>query len=297
MKVQYSLGLIFILSFHLCFSQPASFTVSTDKQKIIIGEPFDVILKAIISKKDTSRWITIDTFSHFEILNKAKVDTQLSSENFILSQKITLTSWDSGKWPIPSLAFSKTQKSKPIVIDVTFSPSPFNAEQDYHDIKDILEVPKPEKNVWYWYLIGAILLLLLFLLLFPSKKKKKEDEIKKPDENIYKTSLLRLDKLKESNLGDPKIYYTELIDIFRDYLHKRKGIQSFSKTTDDLAIQIHDLQLQVSKQQYLFQTLRLSDLVKFARYQPSTTEQIESLEIIRQNIIDIEHTNNVVRVV
>ncbi len=287
MKVQYYLVLIFILSFNLCFSQISSFTASTDKQKIIIGEPFDLTLKATIPKKDSVKWLTIDTFSHFEILSKAKVDTQLNNETFILQQKFTLTSWDSGKWPIPSIIFSKTKKSKPIVIDVSFSP--FDANQDYHDIKDILEVPKPEKNLWYWYLIGAVLLLLLFLLLFPSKKKKKADEVKKPDENIYKTSLLRLDKLKKANLVDPKIFYTELIDIFRDYLHKRKSIQSFSKTTDDLAVQISDLQLQVNKQQVLLQTLRLSDLVKFAGYKSSASEQIESLEIIRQNIIDLEN--------
>lgn len=290
MKIQDYPLLILLLCFHSGFSQPTGFAASTDKQKIVIGEPFDLTLKATISKKDNVQWLTIDTFPHFEILNKAKIDTQINNEAFILQQIITLTSWDSGKWPIPSIVFSKTQKSKPIVIDVAFSPSPFNANQDYHDIKDILEVPKPGRDVWYWYLIGAILLLLLFLLLFPSKKKKKEDGVIKPDENIYRTSLLRLEKLKESNTADVKIYYTELIDIFRDYLHKRKGIQSFSKTTDDLAIQVSNLQ-QVNNQQLLLQTLRLSDLVKFARFQPPASEQKGSLEIIRQSIIDIENIN------
>ncbi len=287
MKVQYYLVLFSLLSFHLSFSQTTFFSAVTNKEKIVIGEPFELTLKATISK-NTLHWIIIDTFPHFEILNKAKIDTQINKETYILEQKITLTSWDSGKWPIPSIVFSKTQKSKPIVIDVAFSPSPFNTEQDYHDIKDILEVPKPQKDVWYWYLIGAILLLLLFFLLFPSKKKKKEDAAKKPDENIYKASLLRLDRLKTDNISDAKIYYTELIDIFRDYLHKRKGIQSFSKTTDDLAIQISNLQ-QVNNPQLLFQTLRLSDLVKFARFQPSPSEQKESWEIIRQSIIEIEN--------
>ncbi|MFN2438950.1 MAG: BatD family protein [Chitinophagaceae bacterium] len=286
MKVQYYLLLCFLLNFQLSIAQPASFSVSTDKQKIIIGEPFELALTATVPKKDAIPWLTIDSFSHFEILNTAKVDTQVNNESFILHQKITLTSWDSGKWQIPSIVFSKTQKSKPIVIDVSFSPSPFNPEQDYHDVKDILEIAKPEKTVWYWYLIAAILLLLLILLLFPRQKKKKEDAVKKPDENIYKISLLRLDKLRESNMADSKIFYTELIDIFRDYLHKRKDIQSFSKTTDDLAIQISNL---TPNQHALFQTLRLSDLVKFARFQPSTFEQDDSLKIIRQSIINIEN--------
>jgi len=286
MKVQYYQVLFSLLSFYTSFSQPSSFSVSTGKEKIVIGEPFDLTLKATISKKDNIQWLIIDTFPHFEILNTAKVDTQINNEVFILQQKITLTSWDSGKWPIPSFVFSKTKKSKPIAIDVSFSP--FNREQDYHDIKDILEVPKPERDVWYWYVFGAILLLLLFLLLFPSKKKNKDEEVEKPDGNIYKTSLLRLDKLRAVNTSDPKVYYTELIDIFRDYLHKRKGIQSFSKTTDDLAIQISNLQ-QVNNPQLLFQTLRLSDLVKFARFQPSPSEQKESWEIIRQSIIEIEN--------
>ena len=286
MKVQYYLLVFFLLSFYSSFAQPTSFSVSTDKEKIVIGEPFDLTFKATISKKDTVQWLTIDSLHHFEILNKAKIDTQINNDVYIFEQKITLTSWDSGKWPIPTIIFSKNKKLKPIVIDVSFSS--FNPAQDYHDVKDILEVQKPGKAVWHWYLIGAVLLLLLFFLLFPSKKKKKEEEVLKPDENIYKTSLLRLDKLKEANDPHPKIYYTELIDIFRDYLYKRKGIQSFSKTTDDLAIQVSDLQ-QVNNQKLLLQALRLSDLVKFARFQPAISEQKESLEIIRESIIDIEN--------
>ncbi len=132
MKAQYYLTLFFLLSFLTGFSQTTSFSANTDKQKIVIGEPFDLTLKATIATKDKIQWLAIDSIPHFEILNKAKIDTQVNNEVFILQQKIILTSWDSGKWPIPSFAFSKTIKSKPIVIDVSFSP--FNPEQDYHDI-------------------------------------------------------------------------------------------------------------------------------------------------------------------
>ena len=86
----------------------------------------------------------------------------------------------------------------------------------------------------------------------------------------------------------PKLLYTELVSIFRDYLAKRKNIQSHSKTTDDLSIQIAALQLPIEMYQPLVQTLRLSDLVKFAQFKPGKNEEQDSIETIKQSIIAIE---------
>ncbi|MFL5773375.1 MAG: hypothetical protein ACJ75F_09470, partial [Flavisolibacter sp.] len=64
--------------------------------------------------------------------------------------------------------------------------------------------------------------------------------------------------------------------------------QSFSKTTDDLAAQMKNLQLDETIQNPLHQSLRLSDMVKFARYKPDKSEQQQSVEIIRDSITQIE---------
>jgi hypothetical protein len=86
--------------------------------------------------------------------------------------------------------------------------------------------------------------------------------------------------------------YTSLIDIFRNYLLQKKDIHSFSKTTDDLARQLGELRLNGSDQ--LIQVLQRSDMVKFARYQPMTTENEQAIEVIKKNIISIENSSNAV---
>jgi LPXTG-motif cell wall-anchored protein len=261
---------------------------STDKSKVLLGEQFDLVIGARFTTETNLSFFTIDSLQHFEIVQKSKVDTERTGKNTVLTQKITLLSFDSGRWQIPALSLPVTQlKTKPISIDVVFT-SPFDPKQDYHDVKEILSVKKPIESNWYWYLIGAILLLLLFILLFPRKKKDaKENRL---DANAYKTAITDLQKLKKEDLAekDVKTFYVRMVDIFRRYLHAGKGLQSFSKTTDDLALQVMNLDLPMEPYNELVQVLRLSDAVKYAKFTPSHKENNDALDIIRESIDTIE---------
>jgi hypothetical protein len=127
------------------------------------------------------------------------------------------------------------------------------------------------------------------MLFFPPSNEKK-GKLEKHLEDPFKVSMELIGKLRSSD--EPKILYTSLIDIFRNYLHQKKSIQSFSKTTDDLARQLNDLKLNGSDQ--LLQVLQRSDMVKFARYQPMFTENEQAIEVIKKNIISIENSTNAV---
>src|SRR5438067_6122774 len=96
----------------------------------------------------------------------------------------------------------------------------------------------------------------------------------------------QLEQLQKNKTDDVKQYYTDLINIFRGYLKGAKGMQSFSKTTDDLSIQLQALKIPEYNQ--LVQSLRLSDLVKFAKYQPEANMNAEAFNIIKQSITTIE---------
>ena len=137
-------------------------------------------------------------------------------------------------------------------------------------------------------MIGAILLLLLFILLFPKRKKAPSEQA--IDANAYRIAISDLQKLKKEDLAekDAKTYYVRLIDILRKYLHSGKGIQTFSVTTDDLALQIKTLYLPSETYNYLVQTLRLSDGVKFAKFSPTREENDHALDVIRKSIDAIE---------
>ena len=266
---------------------PPPVIASTDKSKVLLGEQFDLVLGARFTKETDLVFFPVDSLPHFEIVQKSKIDTERTDENIVLTQRIKLISFDSGHWQIPALSLPGTQlKTKPITIDVVFS-SPFDPKQDYHDVKDILSVKKPVDSNWYWYLIGAVLLLLLFILLFPRKKKPKETLL---DANAYRIAITELQKLKKEELAekDVKAFYVRLVDVFRKYLQAGKGLQSFSKTTDDLSLLILNVNLTSDRYNELVQTLRLSDAVKYAKFIPSTEENNQALETIRRSIEAIE---------
>jgi hypothetical protein len=280
---------IFLFAFHSLWghAQSIKIAVRADKERILIGEQFNLVIAATLPAERSVALLKIDSFPHFEVI-QSKVDSQQSGTDKIYQQTITLTSWDSGKWAIPSLSIPGSNRTKPIGVEVVFS-SPFDPQQEYHDVKDILDVPKPEREKWYWYLIGLLLLALLFFLLFPRNKKKDTGEFIS-DETIYKKSLARLEKLSNQTDQESKLFHTELVQIFRDYLHKRKGVRSHSKTTEEISRKVKQLDLRNGSYEALAQTLQVSDMVKFARLETSSTENKESIEIIKQTIIAIEQT-------
>lgn len=282
-----TISVIGILLSHMAMAQPVQLSAVADKQKILIGEPLKLEVTAMAPRSVAVQWPAIDSIYHFEILHRSKIDTQLSGNDVAFKRVYTLTSWDSGRWQLPSFHTTASNKTKPLVVEVAYTP--FDPKQDYHDIKDILDVKPPTRITWYWYVIGAALLLLLFWLIFPQRKRKETEEAPISTEGVYKEAMKRLEQLKKQQTSaEAKAYYTALIDIFRDYLYKRKNIQSFSKTTEDLAHQIKSLQLPSADYQALVPVLQLSDMVKFAKYQPQPDETKTAWETIRHSIVTIE---------
>jgi hypothetical protein len=267
------------------YCQQASFSATVDKSRIVIGEPFQLLLKGTATS--SAEWLKIDTFPFFEILETGKVDTAKTGAVYIWQQNITLTSWDSGRHSIPSFSFAG-KRSKPILITVSFAP--FNPAQDYHDIKEIIEVEKEPRTVWYWYVALGLFLLGLAALMFPAQKRQAPLEAA-PDETIFKKSMQGLEALqKKGEEIDAKAFYTGLISILRTYLHKRKGISSYSKTTDDLVRQVPGFKLIKEEEVAFITTLQESDMVKFAQSQPTLSQREADLKTIKAAIIAIEES-------
>ncbi len=261
-------------------------TISTiaDKNSILLGEPFTITIKADRLKGKINQLQAVDSIEHFEILDITK-DSSISDKRLIVEQKIRLTSWDSGKWMIPSLSFGKA-RSKPLLITVSFTP--FNAQQNYHDIKEIIEVRRPAESKWWWYVLAFIFIAALFLLFFP-KAKKKDTEVFLSEQNAYKEAIRKIRQIKANAPKiEDKALYTEMIEIFRAYLVKRKNIQSYFKTSDDLIRQLETLDLPDGGYTKLVETLKLSDLVKFASLKPLAHENDQALDTIEKTIMQLE---------
>ena len=84
-------------------------------------------------------------------------------------------------------------------------------------------------------LVIAALCVVAFILL---RKRKEEVEIRRnPPVPPYELAISRLNTLRTSNLassGQEKAYYTELVDILRQYLHGRFGINAMEMTSTQI---------------------------------------------------------------
>lgn len=278
-----------VLFAHFLPAQEVRF--SFDKKGILLGEPIKMTIDATIGMGQNSDLFSIDTLPHFEVLDQGKIDTTMEAGTLRLKQIVSITSWDSGSWQLPAV-IRDGQALQPVTIEVSYT-SPWDPKQPYHDIKGIAPVNNPGQSTWWWYVIGLAVLIALFLLFFPEgKKDKTKTEL---DATAYKKAMQALEKLQKDGTASVNVkqYYTELINIFRTYLKGAKGIQSFSKTTDDLSIQIQSLKMPQGDYNNLVQTLRLSDLVKFAQYKPEGQINTDSFNTIRESINKIEGRNAV----
>ena len=260
---------------------------TVNKTQILIGEPITLTLEVDVPEHEPIRFFSLDSLSHFEFLNQQEIDTSNTGSGTVLTQVIHITSFDSGHWVIPSLSIGENVVTDSIPVDVGFSP--FNPDQPYHDIKEIIEVTpeeKKEKIKWWYFVAGAIALLLILVLIFRRKKKPVVQAVQ-PPADPYKEAMAALEKLQKEKL-EAKQYYSRLIDIFRVYVFAKKGIHSLQNTTDDLVQQLRHLNMPKDQFDQLAQGLRLSDFVKFAKYIPSADDDKSVFNVIMKAIQQIE---------
>lgn len=260
---------------------------TVDRSQILIGEPISLRLEVDVPENEAIRFFQIDSLPHFEFLAQQKIDTSNTGSGTVLSQIIRITSFDSGHWVIPSLVLGENISTDSIPVDVGFSP--FNPEQPYHDIKEIIEVTPEEKKEqpkWWYLLAGAVLLLIILILIF-RKKKKPVVNLVAPPVDPYKEAMTQLEKLQKEK-PEAKQYYSRLVDIFRVYVLNKTGIHSLQNTTDDLVSQLRGLKIPKEQFDQLAQSLRLSDFVKFAKYIPSAEDDKNSFDTINWSIQQIE---------
>lgn len=283
---------LFVVSF--CNAQTTTVRASVDRNNILIGEQINLVLEADIPENEPISFFEVDSIEHFEFLLKGKIDTTNTSKGTELKQLFRLTSFDSGRWVIPaySLAHSENLKTDSIVINVGFMA--MDTTKDYNDIKEIIEIEAEKKQDWTWYYVGGgvLLLALLIYLLTRKKKKKAVDEAAATQiADPYRDAMEGLEQLRQEDYpgkGDTKKYYTLLTDIFRTYVEKRKGIHSLQQTTDDLVVQLKNVDLHKDQYSQLSQVLRLSDFVKFAKYESTDADNKNVFDTIKKSIEEIE---------
>jgi len=121
------------------------------------------MVEAFVPGNTPLTWPIIDSFPHFEWLEKGKLDSVVKPDERYYRQSFVITSFDSGSWPFRVCILSRAKKtyfSDSVRIAVNYSR--FDPNQDFHDIKDIIDIPNPYAK---WIPWGVALVTLISLAL------------------------------------------------------------------------------------------------------------------------------------
>ncbi len=218
-----------------------------------------------------------------------KADTSIdeSTKNYHFSYLIT--SFDSGSYMIPGIPIlsipgipNDTLYTNPLHLRVNIPPVDTTAS--VKDIKAPINTPFSisELRPYRWYFAGIILLILLIVLAVRFFRKKNKPE-EKPEERIppHEKALKQLDYLKAEKLwqrGAIKEHYTILSDAVRVYIEERYQIDAMESITSEILYKFRKYAYDDSLLLELLEDLlQLSDLVKFAKEDPSPAENETNL--------------------
>jgi hypothetical protein len=133
-------------------------------------------------------------------------------------------------------------------------------------------------EIFYWIFAACILILLIIYIIFRKKKQKPIFPFKKEEKIIlppHVRAIQALDAIKGEKLwqqGKDKEYHSQISDVIRDYIDERFNVNAMEMTSGQILriLQgVSDVDLVFN---HLKQMLLLSDLVKFAKYDPLPEE-------------------------
>ncbi|MEI9957223.1 MAG: hypothetical protein WDM90_13180 [Ferruginibacter sp.] len=298
-------GIFLSIATFICFSfcTQISFgqTVKTviDKNDILIGEPIKIKVTANFSPGNYKiDWLSIpDSIAHFEIVDRSKIDTVINTDNSRqLEQTITFTSFDSGRWTLPSFPVKfdaginqniPALQTDSFRINVDYAKP--DSSNELRDIKPIIEVTV--KDYFWYYIAGAALLLLIigFILWRYLKNRKKEVSpiVSNSKLSPYDEAMQNLDKLKQldlNNAEEVKKYHAGLSEIFKWFISRKQRVSIMNKTTGDILVHLADNNLPKENITTAATALRIGDAVKFAKYLPPVYESEQCLTGIKETI-------------
>jgi hypothetical protein len=271
----------------------ATAIVRADTLRRLIGQ--QVVLTINVNAPASKRisWPVLpDTLGKIEILHRSLVDTSRGTEKNwkSYSQKLTVTSFDTGYIAFPKLPFrTGTGKDTTYILSdavlLQYQSVAVDTTKAFKDIKGIMAAPLTVGEIFPWILgvmiLGAIAIIIYTVYL--RRKSNKPIILFKPKPEIpaHLLALDALNHLKEEALwkrGKFKEYYTGLTDILRSYLEKRFGVMAQEMTSDEIleAMKGQTNDGLMSKLRNLFST---ADLVKFAKGIPEAYENEANLEI------------------
>ena len=288
-----------------CDAQVTFLRGRTDVDTIVVGQPFDYQLSLTIPKDYFVEWKQFgDTLSKsIDVINIEDVKTTAinNSDNVIMTQNLTLTSFDTGYVYVPEIAITYSKSLQDSIRytlrtdekELYVTTVAVDTTEAFRPIKGVMRQGLTAKEVFPWIAIVIIIAGVVYLIIYLKKHKKTQDvvveEKKKPTIPAIITARAKLAEMKDNevwNTPQTKDYYTDLTDIAREYLEGQFEIDAIEMTTDEIMEAINRLDLNNLTKSKLQDTLTTADLVKFAKANPSAEQNKQSFSDINNFVED-----------
>ena len=135
------------------------------------------------------------------------------------------------------------------------------------------------------YILLALLVIFAiywFIRRFIQNKKLIPTDELEPELPAHVIALEMLDAIKNEKRwerGEAKIYYTELTEVLRIYIEKRYKLNAMESTSEEILALLKNIGINREIISSLKTLLNLSDLVKFAKWEPMLDDYLKSSSI------------------
>lgn len=268
---------------------PLTVHVRVDKSKATIAETILLELEAGVEPGYEVKMPKVDkVLENFGIVDWDNLGNKLDENNNVISTyQYRLEPFLSGTYSLPAFTFefydvNSPEDNKyelatePIDIEVASLLGEQRAELKIANIEGVINMPAEPSYWWIWVLsVSGIIAGVIFWL---NRRRQQAEELVRFFKPAHEIAYDRLRALVEQDLvkaGKMKEFYERISDILRHYIEHRFELRAPERTTEEFLAELTSANvLGKPDQDRLGEFLQHCDLVKFAKYNP-TTEQIQ----------------------
>lgn len=276
------------------FSQQAEAWMKTDSSAIMLGDQIGLELGVKLPEKAQVQWplITDTITSHIDVVKQNNIDTTINADQKILTQRLIITSFDSGYFELPPVHFIYRMPGDTTLYNVgtgsiylqVYVPE-VDTAQPFKAIVAPIDEPYTLGEILPWVLLGlAVIAGIIFLIVWWNRRRKNQPLFKSKPKPLLPPDVEAINKLEDIRLariwqsGKVKQYFSSLTDVMRNYLKRRYGFDATEMTTDEIMDELKNHLSNPGAIEKLKGMMQLADLVKFAKAQPTPLENDLSLD-------------------
>ncbi|MCQ2225466.1 MAG: BatD family protein [Paludibacteraceae bacterium] len=301
MKKLYYLIFLLFATFANASASIVKVSATMDSTTLLIGEQRVLRLEAQYPSMVEMTFPELKTDEKLgqglEILRKNEKDTvELKGSVYKVSQEYIVTAFDTGRYEIPAIKFTTNDRhymTDRIIVDVVTIEEDF-AQTSIKSNEDLFRPSFNFKRLFQYFsillIVGGIAMIVILSIILFRKEKEGDLEFDNTDKRSPReVALTSLNDIKEEKIwtqGEQKKYHTQITDTLRRYFVEKFNVSAMEMTSDEIIDEMQSHEETAIVEDKIRQVFKLSDMVKFAKYEASNEENemsiVNALFIVQQ---------------